>query len=71
MLIFSQSRQVCYLKGSARGRAMNVIHLKDRVSGYTLKDCEEKGKHPTYFYLKIVIKTHSAAFPSLLDYYHG
>ncbi|XP_055761275.1 uncharacterized protein LOC129838365 [Salvelinus fontinalis] len=23
---------------------MNVIHLEDRVSGYTLKDCEEKGK---------------------------
>ncbi|XP_042153844.1 uncharacterized protein LOC112267813 isoform X2 [Oncorhynchus tshawytscha] len=41
---YIHSRQECYLKGSAGGRAMNVIHLEDRVSGYTLKDCEEKGK---------------------------
>ncbi|XP_035640483.1 uncharacterized protein LOC118392538 isoform X2 [Oncorhynchus keta] len=41
---YIHSRQECYLKGSAGGRAMNVIHLEDRVSGYTLKDCKEKGK---------------------------
>ncbi|XP_064795051.1 uncharacterized protein LOC135515284 isoform X3 [Oncorhynchus masou masou] len=41
---YIHSRQECYLKGSAGGRAMNVMHLEDRVSGYTLQDCKEKGK---------------------------